>query len=228
MSGGGQQAQGFAAVPGIADINDAVSSIIKSGEVLVPALQSSGVALNANLTRSTAVLAGYGDATAGSINMQQQLLGLKPTDFKQAQLKEQFNQLQQSMVASGQGSNSVLMNQVAQVGNNLSTAYSPNADPAVKKSAFDQAMGGLSTIHSGTQSGSYAAPNNGYDASGAYTGNSNVNVGFVGNNNKGKTTGQSSGQNANTAPGDYQNVSTGNKDGNYSSASGFTNSMMNK
>lgn len=217
---GGSKAQGYAATPGIANISDAVASIIKSGEILVPALQSSGVKLSSDLARSTAPLAGYNEATAGAINMQQQLLGLKPTDFKAAELKETFNQMQQNLVASGQGGNSVLMNSVASIGNNLAKAYG-RGDVASKQTAFDEVMNQMTTVQSDVSSGRYSTPNNAYNQAGAYIGNSNVNLGFVGKYNTGKNTGQKN-MNENTKPGDFEYIATGNKGGNYSSANGFT------
>lgn len=226
MGASSSQAQGFAATPGMADISDAVSSIIKSGEVLVPAMQSAGIQLNQNLASSTSVLKGYGDATAGAINMQQQLLGLKPTDFKGIELQDKFNQLQQGMVSSGLGGDPQLMNKVYGIGRDLSTAYG-SGSAEDRQAAFNKAMSGMNDINSGMQNGVYGAPNNGYDISGAYTGGSNVNLGFLGNYNTGKNSGQAN-PNANTGPDDFKLIKTGNQGGNFSSASGFTGTMGGK
>src|ERR1041385_7180547 len=94
MSGGGRSTVTAQQVsPAQIDISDAVSSILKSAEILVPALQTAGINLNQSLGQSNALLAGYGKVANQATMLQQQLLGMKPVDLQGQQLQQQVQNL---------------------------------------------------------------------------------------------------------------------------------------
>lgn len=152
-------APGNISAPNI-DINQAIDSILKSAEILVPALQSAGIDLKSSLSSSNALLAGYGDIANNAITQQQQLLGMTPVDLKGQQMQQQLQQIRQGYLGSGLPIDSKVSDLFAKTDAQVAAAVGLK-DPAQRQAAYQQALQSFqdlqSTLTSPTQVAAKAA-----------------------------------------------------------------------
>lgn len=140
MSGGGSsQVTATNVTPSTIDISDAINSILKSAEVLVPSLQSAGVNLASSLGQSNSLLAGYGQVANNATTLQQQLLGMTPVDLNGRQMLQQTQDMRQAYTSSGVPMDKATSDLFSQVDSNVSAAVGLQ-DPQQRQAAYQQAL----------------------------------------------------------------------------------------
>ena len=144
-SGGNVTAQTVS--PSKIDISSAIDSILKSAEVLVPALQTAGINLGGSLGQANALLAGYGQVANNATTQMQQLLGMAPVDLQGQQLQQQFQGLRSNFLGSHMAEEPGLRGLFSETSSNIAAAVGLT-DPAQRQAAYENALGSFNKLNS--------------------------------------------------------------------------------
>jgi hypothetical protein len=149
MSSGGSKVKAPTIATPQIDISSAVNSILQSAATLVPALQSAGVNLDQSSLQSNALLAGYGQASNQSIEMEQALLGQKPTDLNGQAMIQQVQAYQSDVLGQlgGDARTAPVQDALSQLNAQVSASYNPNLSQAQQQAAYQQAMSTFGTLN---------------------------------------------------------------------------------
>lgn len=132
--------------PSQIDISSAISSILKSAEVLVPALQTAGINLGGSLGQSNALLAGYGQVANNATTQMQQLLGMAPVDLQGQQLQQQLQGLRSNFLGSDMANEPGIRDLFSQVDSNVAAAVGLT-DPTQRQAAYETALGSFNKLN---------------------------------------------------------------------------------
>lgn len=154
-SGGNVTAQTVS--PSNIDISQAVSSILKSAEILVPALQTAGINLGSSLGQSNALLAGYGDVANNATTQMQRLLGMTPIDLPGKQLQQQVQNLRANFLGSDMSKDPALRDQFSTVDSNLAAAVGLT-DPMQRQAAYQRTIDSFNKLQQTLTASTPATP----------------------------------------------------------------------
>lgn len=132
--------------PSKIDISEAISSILKSAEILVPALQSAGITLGGTLGQSNALLAGYGDVANNATTQMQRLLGMTPVDLQGKQLQQQVQNLRGNFLGSDMSKDPTLRSLFSDVDSNLASAIGMT-DPTQRQAAYERTLASFNKLN---------------------------------------------------------------------------------
>lgn len=171
MSGGGSsQVTATNVTAPTIDISDAINSILKSAEVLVPSLQSAGINLASSLGQSNSLLAGYGQVANNATTLQQQLLGMTPVDLNGQQMQQQVQQMRQAYISSGIPIDKATSDLFSQVDSNVASAVGLK-DPVQRQAAYQQALQSFQSLQAQLSKAPEAVKNAPVQVKDPYTGN---------------------------------------------------------